>query len=832
MKDCSSLPVIAPQSVPVRKIIAQCGEWITLCGKGKHQISYFLGLLQGPVTIWFQRESIEDEIYVYQNGEIIAAAPLKTESGSFTFDYSPLDEKPGNDEIILTHEGATVGARAHIHFLCPVDPCLPPVVAEPNPVETTLICGKSWHQAGYVKKNTILLGDKPGRVDIIWSVVGNGLVQVFQDKTLLLTMTPDREALTSFEYDPELGDVYVLTQGTGAVDYIFTCPFKEETPEIPSFEFVCDATEDYVFNAPQLTELKLPVLIGTIDFRVQLVETAQLTFSQNNVPFYVVSGHTGEVNFSYDYNPDKGKVTVNAEGYGEIAMFAKCPYNAPDPDPVDIDADCGTTLNTYPGYSNITMDMDAISGQTILDLILTETTIEVIHTGTSRFITESGSYPMQYDRSVPLIIKGRGNDFQMRLSCPVRTPVTGTIDCGVIRNFDSYSNITVRYGSTAGNTTITTSQDVSVYRDNVLVGFGRDVTFFYPGTGTVLVKCDVLDEYLTISATCPAVKTLPCGDQFVQFNAGDIIDLAFNTPLIRGHVDVSIEITGNVSAVFRLGSNDVHTSTQTETFTNIWNTANGLRVVSSGTGQFKLFVKCAVPIYIVSEETLTEQVDCQPGETAGGVPGGNTFVTATWKVITYSDGSVVTTTKTYDGVCMPATAVPIRAPRWGVAMFANRLFTGGPIAAEITSEEQSYGVVANPSPSGRNYTHWTGIQQFADQVMTNTFAITPESPGIITPTISVDDFVYVMWDKRAGTQLKIINLGNNFEVVFEGILWRNDLLGNYEGLPGYNPNLPIYLTVQYDDGTGVRDWIIVRQETTTLPEFSPRTDSYSIQYVP
>jgi hypothetical protein len=832
MKDCSSLPVIAPQSVPTQKIVAQCGDWITLCGKGKHLISYYLGLLQGPVTVWFRRDSLDDEIYIYQNGEIIAAAPLKTESGSFSFDYSPLDEKSGNDEIVLAHEGSTIGARVHIHLLCPVDPCLPPVVAEPNPVETTLLCGKQWHQAGYVRKNTILLGENPGRVDLIWQVVGNGLVTVFQDKTLLFTMTPDREGQFSFEYDPELGDVYVLTQGTGSVDYIFTCPYREEIPEIPSYKFVCDATEDYVFNAPQLTTLELPVKIGTVDFRVQLVETAQLTFSQNNVPFYVVSGHAGEVNFSFDYNPDKGKITVNSEGYGEIAIFAKCPYTAPDPEPVDIDAECGTTLNTYPGYSNITMDMNGISGQTIIDLILTETTIEIVHTGTSSFISESGSYPFAYDKSLPLIIKARGNDFQMRLSCPVRTPVTGTIDCGVIRNFDSLANITVRYGSTAGNTTITTSQDVSVYRDNVLVGFGRDVTFFYPGTGTVLVKCDVLDEYLTISATCPAVKTLPCGDQFVQFNAGDIIDLAFNTPLIRGHVDVSIEVVGQVTAVFRLGSTDVHTSTQTETFSNIWNTANGLRVVSSGTGQFKLFVKCARPISIVDVQTLTEQVDCQPGETAGGIPDGNTYVTATWTVTTYSDGSVITSAKSYDGVCMPQTEVPIRAPRWGVAMFSNRLFTGGPIASEITSEEQSYGVVADPSPSGRNYTHWTGIQQFADQVMTNQFAMSDTVPGIIEPTITVDDFVYVMWDKRAAPQVNIINLGNNFEVVFEGILWRNDLLGNYEGLPGYDPNLPTYLTVQYDDGTGVRDWVIIRQETTTLAEFSPRTDRYSIKYVP
>lgn len=180
---------------------------------------------------------------------------------------------------------------------------------------------------------------------------------------------------------------------------------------------------------------------------------------------------------------------------------------------------------------------------------------------------------------------------------------------------------------------------------------------------------------------------------------------------------------------------------------------------------------------------------------------------------------------------MPTDA-PIQPARWGVAMFANRLFTGGPIAAEITSEEAMYGVQANTAPSGKPYAHWDNVQDFCNEVMTNTFTPTTiDDSGQFEPTIVVDDFVYLMWDKRAAAAVQIINMGNGFEVTFDGVLWRNDLLGNYEGLPGYNPNLPIYLTVQYDNGTGVRDWIIVRQETTTLSEFSPRTDRYSVKYL-
>ena len=831
MRDCSSFPLIAYPSVEPQKIIGQCGDWITLCGKGKHKVSYFLGYLQGPVTVWYDRESPDDEIYVYQNGVSIAAAPLKQMSGSFSFDYTPLDAEPGSDEVVLTHEGRSMDSRVHIHLLCPVDPCLPIIAPTPTPVDSSIVCGKQWHQSGFVKKNTIILGDDPGKVQMIWSVVGNSVVQLFQDKTMLFTMTPDRDGVFEFAYDPTLGDVYLLTQGIGVVDYIFTCPYLEEEPEIPSFEFVCDATSDYIFNAPQITELKLPVRVGTVDFRVDLVATAALTFSQNNVPFYVVSGHTGQVNFSYDYTPDKGKVTIRAEGYGQIKMFAKCPYQAPDPIPVDLDATCGSTMNTYAGYSNITMDMGNVSGETTIDFVITQNNIEITNGQTSRFVSVSGSYVFQYDKSMPLIVKARGNDFQMRMSCPTREPVLNTIDCGTTRNFDSYSVTTIRYGSTAGNTTITSSLDVSVYREGVLVGVGREITFLYPGTGSVRVVCNEVDQFIEISSTCPAVKSIVCGSLIQTFTAGDVVNVEFAVPYIRGHVTVDLEIIGSVSVSFRLGSTIVKTNNASEVFERIWNTGDGLRMISSGSGTFKVSVSCAVPIHIVDTETFTEREDCDPGETKDGVPDGDTFITATWTVTTYSDGTTITSPKIYDGICKVPEGQPMGIPRFGIAMFANRNYTGGPIASEITPEEASFGVVANPSPSGRNYQHWSGIQEFADQVMTSQFTITPEAPGIINTTISVDDFVYVMWDKRAALRVKIINLGNNFEVEFEGALWRNDLLGNYEGLPGYDPALPIYQTVQYDDGNGVRDWIIIRQETTTLAEFSPRSDSYSIQYL-
>lgn len=830
MKLCSSLPVFTALDLAPAKVTGRCGSWLTLCGKGQHSISYFMGLVQGPIVIWYTRNNVNDEISISQYGEVVASAPEGTLEGSFSFFYSPYDTETKLDEIVLIHRGMTGNSRISVRVDCVQDLCLPDVDPPPSLEDTSIACGKHWHQAGYVRKNTLLLGTKKGYVDVIWSVVGSAEVVFWQGRTILKTITSNRNDVFRFYYDPALGDVYAITQGTGAVDYIATCPFEVAVIEPIIYEFACGDSSPYVFNAPQLTELKLPVRVGTIDLTATVVDTVQLTFMQNQVPFYVLSGHTGTVNFSYEYNPDKGKITVEATGYGQVALSAKCPYTAPDPEPIVTAATCGTTIATYPGYSDIAMDMNGISGAVIVDLIIPDNTTVTIRHSTNQVVTRSGTYNVDYDKSLALVIEGRGTDFQMRVSCPVRMPTQVNLDCGVTRSIESFSDVTVRYGSSIGNSTITSNQVVRVYRDGVLVGVGTSVTFFYPGAGVVLVKCDVKDETLTIDATCPIAIHLPCGEQ-ESYRAGDIIVVDFVRPAIRGHVKITAVITGTVSLAIRHGNTLIRTVTATEEFERILNTTEELRITSSGSGTFSLTVGCAVPIYITGVETLTERINCQTGETAGGIPGANAYITATWTITSYSDGTSITSEKTYDGVCLPVD-VPIRPARWGVAMFANRTFTGGPIVSEITDDERMYGVVNETSPSGFQYTHWSGIQAFADAVMTHTFVPSSTDNSVeIETTITVDQFLYIMWDKRAAEKVFIINKGNGFEVEFDGVLWRNDLLGNYEGLPEYNKDLPKYLTVQYDDGTGVRDWVIIRQETTTLAQYSPRTDRYSIKYV-
>lgn len=214
-------------------------------------------------------------------------------------------------------------------------------------------------------------------------------------------------------------------------------------------------------------------------------------------------------------------------------------------------------------------------------------------------------------------------------------------------------------------------------------------------------------------------------------------------------------------------------------------------------------------------------------------------VDSTGKLVGVADGAI-TLSATYSeagknlnaskAVTIETGTVTIPPLRYGKAMFSNVNFTGGPIASEITQEEADYGVTAETSASGKQYTHWTGFEDFAAKVMTKTLDLKPGETKNFTETIATDEYVYIMWDARAGDTY-LVDLANDFNVTFIGINYRNDVLGNEEGLPEYDPNLSPVRTVQFDDGTGLRPWKIIRQEATTLPAFSPRTNSYSIKYV-
>lgn len=172
-----------------------------------------------------------------------------------------------------------------------------------------------------------------------------------------------------------------------------------------------------------------------------------------------------------------------------------------------------------------------------------------------------------------------------------------------------------------------------------------------------------------------------------------------------------------------------------------------------------------------------------------------------------------TVTDTLNITVIASTAPAQGVARYGVGMFSNVNFTGGPL--EVSTEEAEYDVSMTLAPNGTPYEHWTGLDDFVQSVMTTEF-----TPGTVTTpltasiTQSPDFYVYIMWPVADG-DLKIKD-ANNFDVEFIGINWRNDWLPNEDGFPNYDPSLLPYKEVTYQ---GVL-YRIVRQES---PVMNPNT---------
>lgn len=820
-------PVIAPSPLPFPRVEAECGKWLTFCGKGKHEVVYHLGETDGPTTIWYVRETPEDEVYVVQNGEVIAAAPLNDTEGSFTFQFAPTDR--GNDDLVmLVHEGKKIGSRVRVRLDCPLNLCLPPVVIKPGLEDTYMKCGKHHHQSGFVRKNTVILGDDPGYVDVTWSVEGSALVLLYQGQSILKRMTPNRNGNFRFFYNADNGPVYAITQGIGTVDYIFGCPYMPDTTPVVDPSFTC-GSGNFTFAAPQNVDVIMTTQKGASDITVTVEETTQITFLQGGNPFYVLSGHSGTVNFTLDYDPVDGDVSIQTAGYGDVTVNVKCPVKEPEPVPEDVRKQCGTAIETIPGFSNLTVHMESVNGPSVMDLILTGTPVTVKHAGIATVYENSGSYTIEVQGTQPFIVESRGNDYQIRVSCPVKQPINDSMTCGTVKSFDTPSNITIQYGnSPAGNSRIRTSKPVNIYRSGVLVGQGTDVTVFYPGSGTIVVESPTDTGGVTIDVTCPAIQTLNCGNNYVTFSGGDVVNVVFASPLIRGHVTMGVEIVGvGTKAVFWVGSTQIREVTTTQEFQQILRTQDGLRIVTSGTGQIKLKVTCAQPIYIVSEETKTRTAECPPGQTVGGVEGGRTTVTYTWKVQTWSDGSTTTTPEVADGVCQPVVPT-LKKFRYGLAMFTRTdTWTGGPYPP--TQAELDYGMDPNTNPEGIPYTHWTGLNDFLTKVMTNSNALLAGQNLDLDLTFTPGRFLYVMWDKRFSTGINVTDRENGFPTTFDSIAWRNDWFAPFE--PSEPPaGTPTTLEVTWDDGTGSATYCIQRYEFVTTQAAGNKLRKLRISY--
>lgn len=184
---------------------------------------------------------------------------------------------------------------------------------------------------------------------------------------------------------------------------------------------------------------------------------------------------------------------------------------------------------------------------------------------------------------------------------------------------------------------------------------------------------------------------------------------------------------------------------------------------------------------------------------------------------------VVTATYEELGVNLNATldvSVVVAGARYGVATFANTEFTGGIL--ELTAAELELIPDPEHTPSGANYTHWSGWEDFAANVMTQVVNITESAPVEITTLLNVDQYVYVMWP--VGHTLSVKD-SNGFDVLWTGINWRNDHLGNYEGMPEYDPNLPDVMQVELYGTT----WNIIRSEASVLADGTYQ--NWTLQYV-
>lgn len=267
--------------------------------------------------------------------------------------------------------------------------------------------------------------------------------------------------------------------------------------------------------------------------------------------------------------------------------------------------------------------------------------------------------------------------------------------------------------------------------------------------------------------------------------------------------------------------------------TNVWPVSGVITgsssVQSEGTAQYT---------YTVTYSDGSEKVKIPTWRVTGAATINSSGI-LTANTVTSDSSATVTATYTEAGINLNAQRiVAITAPgeidvppaRLGVAQFANRNFTGGVIVSEITQEELDYGVSLTEGLFGLAYKYWDGFEDFVEKEMTVSLNIDAvDHNATWTGSVASDYYVYLMWDARAG-DIEIKNQ-MGFISTWTGVNHRTPQLGNEEGLPGYDPNLPSVREIMFDDGTGARLWKVIKLETTPLPEVSPVTLTYTFKYV-
>jgi hypothetical protein len=592
------MPPLEPE-----KVIVDCGTWVGSCGMGIHEFFLYLGKINSKVTVWFERKYTDDILNAYQFGEILGATPTGGKDGSFSFEYAPYDPNlAGRDEIRVEIVNNHRDSEWRFRVDCPEEYEDDPPVSEVKETEST--CGRYHHQAGYAKKNTILLGDESGTVNVTWAIQGYAEVKFYQGDVLLKTIKSNRTGTFSFFYDPTKGPVYALTQGTGTVDYLFSCPYTppEEIPE--KFEFTC-GDDIHIFQAPKLVNVILPPdQTGSVEIWFETESTVVLKFMQRDTLLYQVQQFEGSSAFSFDYDPANGPLTIVSENYGQFRTSVKCPYEAPPitPDPPkQYDLDCWDALQTFESPSEITVRLPNVTGSVLVTYVIPGSTelsfnqagLEIGH-GYPQDGLRSFSFNYVPSKGDLLVVATGTDDFQLWVDCPIPPPPPEyQANCGVDNQFDSPGNVNLSMGALSGNFNLTVDKTIALYNHSTLVAsFTGTRSFFYTvGDQWKVVSTEV--GVLNIKATCPSIKGMVCGPDDETFLAGDtiLIDVDENV----GDTAAMIVAPDTVTVAWYLDGQLFRSTTGTAEVDLYLPDVVEVKLISSGTGNFDLLFPCPVP---------------------------------------------------------------------------------------------------------------------------------------------------------------------------------------------------------------------------------------------
>ena len=133
-------------------------------------------------------------------------------------------------------------------------------------------------------------------------------------------------------------------------------------------------------------------------------------------------------------------------------------------------------------------------------------------------------------------------------------------------------------------------------------------------------------------------------------------------------------------------------------------------------------------------------------------------------------------------------------PRYGVAMFSDTDFTGGKTGTDV-----NYGMP---------YTRWSGIQDFADSVLTNLMP-SANSSEQFTLNIGQAQYGYFMHLKSLTNYCEFTDLAINVPGGMGGITWtpEGEIGGSFD---------PIEVTYDCHDGNGPQQWLVYRTDWGTL----------------